>query len=64
MQDTFQLIASIILWSLSLIPNPALRYTALGITAVLALIYAIYLKHPATQLRRLQHTIRSEEHNV
>ena len=61
MQDTLQLIASILLWSLSLIPNPALRYTAVGITAVLALIYAMYLKHPATQLRQLQNSIGNTE---
>ena len=57
MQDTSQLTASLILGSLSLIPNPALRYTALGITTLLALICIIYLKHPATQLRQLQDTI-------
>jgi hypothetical protein len=61
MQDTSQLIASIILGSLSLISDPTLRYTALGMTALLALIYIIYLKHPATQLRQLQDTIEKME---
>jgi hypothetical protein len=61
MQNTFQLIPYIVLWSLSLIPSPALRYVAVGIAAVLALIYAIYLKHPATQLRQLQNSIGNTE---
>jgi hypothetical protein len=61
MQDTVHLIASIILGCLSLIPNAGLRYAALGIASVLALIYAIYLKHPTMQLRQLQHKIGNTE---
>jgi hypothetical protein len=61
MQDTSQLITPIVLWSLSLIPNPALRYTVGGITAVLALIYIIYVKHPATQLRQVQDAAKKTE---
>ncbi|KAJ7133499.1 hypothetical protein C8R44DRAFT_870880 [Mycena epipterygia] len=59
MQDnTSQMIASILLGSLpALIPNSALRYLALATLLCLTVIYAIYIKHPSTQLYQLQEAI-------
>ncbi|KAJ7490636.1 hypothetical protein FB451DRAFT_622716 [Mycena latifolia] len=58
MQDNhYQLTATIIVGSLSLIPNNPVRYTALGITACLEVIYAIYFKHPSTLLHKLEEGI-------
>ncbi|KAJ6583862.1 hypothetical protein DFH09DRAFT_1075489 [Mycena vulgaris] len=62
MQDsTSQLTASILLGSLSLIPNTALRYTALGLATCLGVLYAVYLKHPSTQLRQLETMLATTE---
>ncbi|KAJ6583864.1 hypothetical protein DFH09DRAFT_1075490 [Mycena vulgaris] len=62
MQDsTSQLTASILLGSLSLIPNTALRYTALGLATCLGVLYAVYLKHPSTQLRQLEKNLATTE---
>ncbi|KAJ6583874.1 hypothetical protein DFH09DRAFT_1359838 [Mycena vulgaris] len=62
MQDsTSQLTASILLGSLSLIPNAALRYTALGLTTCLGILYAAYLKHPSTQLHQLEKILATTE---
>ncbi|KAJ7141477.1 hypothetical protein C8R44DRAFT_867097 [Mycena epipterygia] len=51
----------ILLESLSLIPNHALRYTLLGITACLTLLYVVHLKRPPTQLRELEDVIKETE---
>ncbi|KAJ7490626.1 hypothetical protein FB451DRAFT_1165976 [Mycena latifolia] len=49
----------------ALVPGTPLRYTVLGITIFLALIYAIYLKHnPSTKLRHLQKTIETLEATI
>ncbi|KAJ7490633.1 hypothetical protein FB451DRAFT_1361437 [Mycena latifolia] len=56
-----QLTATIILGSLSLIPNNILRYTALGLTACMGAIYFIYLKHPSTQLRQLEEILQGTD---
>ncbi|KAJ6583866.1 hypothetical protein DFH09DRAFT_1308586 [Mycena vulgaris] len=62
MQDsTSQLTVSILLGSLSLIPNTALRYTALGLATCLGSFYAVYLKHPSTQLRQLEKMLATTE---
>ncbi|KAJ6583871.1 hypothetical protein DFH09DRAFT_1433782 [Mycena vulgaris] len=62
MQDsTSQLTASILLGSLSLIPNTALRYTALGLATCLGILYAVYLKHPSTQLCQLEKMLATTE---
>lgn len=53
-----QLLSSILLGSLSLIPNDRFRYTALGVTAGLALIYAVHTKRPSVQLGQLENVIR------
>ncbi|KAJ7690339.1 hypothetical protein B0H17DRAFT_1134369 [Mycena rosella] len=53
MQDTTQLMTSIFLGFLTLIPDNTLRYTALGIAVCLAVTHSMYLKRPSTQLRRL-----------
>ncbi|KAJ7096127.1 hypothetical protein C8R44DRAFT_889845 [Mycena epipterygia] len=56
--STSQLLASFLLGCLpGLIPNSALRYLVVTTLASLAAIYAIYLKHPSTQLRQLQEAI-------
>ncbi|KAJ6583839.1 hypothetical protein DFH09DRAFT_262758 [Mycena vulgaris] len=62
MQDnTSQLTVSILLASLALIPNTTFRYTALGFTTCLGVIYAVYLKHPLTQLRQLEKMLETTE---
>ncbi|KAJ6583876.1 hypothetical protein DFH09DRAFT_263136 [Mycena vulgaris] len=61
MQDTSQLTVSILLGSLSLIPNTALRYTALGLSTTLGVAYGVYLKHPSTQLRQLVKMLETTE---
>lgn len=58
---TFQLRSSILLGSLSLIPNDTLRYTALGLTTGLCLIYAINLKRPSVQLSQLEDAAKNTE---
>ncbi|KAJ7133587.1 hypothetical protein C8R44DRAFT_870960 [Mycena epipterygia] len=59
-----QLQSSILLGSLSLISNDALRYTLLLIAASLALFYGIYLKRPSTQLGRLQDVVKKAENII
>ncbi|KAJ7441437.1 hypothetical protein FB451DRAFT_1441351 [Mycena latifolia] len=49
-----QLQSSILLGALSLIPHNALRYTLLVIAVCLALLYAVHLKRPSTQLSQLE----------
>ncbi|KAJ7133500.1 hypothetical protein C8R44DRAFT_870881 [Mycena epipterygia] len=57
-ENTSQLLVSILLGCLpGLMPNNALRYSTLATIVCLAAMSAIYLKHPATQLRQLQETI-------
>ncbi|KAJ7133577.1 hypothetical protein C8R44DRAFT_730707 [Mycena epipterygia] len=56
-----QLQSSILLGSLSLIPNHALRYTSLVIAASLALFYGIHLKRPSTQLSQLEDMVKKAE---
>ncbi|KAJ7490628.1 hypothetical protein FB451DRAFT_1165978 [Mycena latifolia] len=58
---TIQLAATVLLSSLSLIPNNPVPYTALGITTCLGAIYVIYLKHPSTQLRQLEEMIEGTD---
>ncbi|KAJ7133572.1 hypothetical protein C8R44DRAFT_730703 [Mycena epipterygia] len=63
MCDSFvsQLQSSILLGSLSLIPNHALRYTLLLIATCLALLYVIHLKRPSTQLSELEDVLDKTE---
>ncbi|KAJ7133567.1 hypothetical protein C8R44DRAFT_900200 [Mycena epipterygia] len=56
-----QLQSSILLGALSLIPNHALRYTLLLITACLALLYVIHLKRPSTPLSQLEDMVKKVE---
>ncbi|KAJ7474051.1 hypothetical protein FB451DRAFT_1466540 [Mycena latifolia] len=56
-----QLQSSILLGSLSLIPNDMLRYTLLVIAAGLALVYVVHLKRPSTQLRYLEDILQKTE---
>ncbi|KAJ7490605.1 hypothetical protein FB451DRAFT_1165961 [Mycena latifolia] len=59
-----QLIVTTLLGISALIPGAPLRYRVLGITISLALIYAIYLKHPSTKLRQLQKIIGTIEETI
>jgi hypothetical protein len=59
--DTPQLMASILLGSLALIPNDALRYTALAVITSLLLTYTIYLRHPSTRLQQLKKSMEKTE---
>ncbi|KAJ6583943.1 hypothetical protein DFH09DRAFT_1075560 [Mycena vulgaris] len=63
MRDNFisQLPSSILLGTLSLIPNDTLRYTLLVIFNCLALLYVIHLKRPSTQLRQLEDMVNKTE---
>ncbi|KAJ7133596.1 hypothetical protein C8R44DRAFT_730723 [Mycena epipterygia] len=56
-----QLQSSILLATLSLIPNDALRYTLLLVTACLTLLYVIQFKRPSSQLRQLENTVKQTE---
>ncbi|KAJ7133586.1 hypothetical protein C8R44DRAFT_900223 [Mycena epipterygia] len=53
--------SSILLGSLSLIPNHTLRYKLLAIVACLALLYVIHLKRPSTQLSQLEDMVNKTE---
>ncbi|KAJ7490516.1 hypothetical protein FB451DRAFT_621300 [Mycena latifolia] len=61
MEDKAQLMVSILLGLLALIPDNTLRYVALGITVCLAVIYVISLKRPSTLLRQLKETIEATD---
>ncbi|KAJ7490458.1 hypothetical protein FB451DRAFT_1220127 [Mycena latifolia] len=56
-----QLQSAILLGALSLIPNDALRYTLLTISACLALLYVIHFKRPSTQLSQLEDLVQQME---
>ncbi|KAJ7921295.1 hypothetical protein B0H13DRAFT_1866897 [Mycena leptocephala] len=55
-----QLLPSMFIGSLSLIPNDTLRYSVL-LTAGLGLIYVLHLERPSVQLRQLDDTINKTE---
>jgi hypothetical protein len=55
-----QLLSSILLGSVSLIPNNSLRYMALGSAIAFALVYNLLSKR-ATRLRQLEHIIQQTE---
>jgi hypothetical protein len=59
-----QLLSPLFFGSLSLIPNDTLRYSALGITAGLALIYVLHLRCPSVQLSQLDDTINKTEESI
>ncbi|KAJ7141470.1 hypothetical protein C8R44DRAFT_974967 [Mycena epipterygia] len=52
---------ALLLGFLSLIPNHAVRYTLLAITACITLLYVVHLKRPSTQLGELEDTIKETE---
>ncbi|KAJ7490498.1 hypothetical protein FB451DRAFT_1552199 [Mycena latifolia] len=54
-----QLQSSILLGTLSLIPNDTLRYTFLVIIICIALLYTVHLKRPSTQLSQLDNIIQT-----
>ncbi|KAJ6585470.1 hypothetical protein B0H19DRAFT_1227885 [Mycena capillaripes] len=65
MSDTVpQLPSSILLGSLSLIPNDRLRYTALGLVVGVGLIYVIQLKRLSVQLSQLEDMIKQTEETI
>ncbi|KAJ7835060.1 hypothetical protein B0H13DRAFT_1913744 [Mycena leptocephala] len=55
-----QLLSSIVLGSVSLIPKSSLRYTALGFTVAFALVYNLLSKR-ATRLHQLKQIIQQTE---
>ncbi|KAJ7133565.1 hypothetical protein C8R44DRAFT_870938 [Mycena epipterygia] len=59
-----QLQSSILLGSLSLIPNHALRYTLLLITACLALLHVIHLERPSSRLGQLEDMVKKVEETI
>ncbi|KAJ7473742.1 hypothetical protein B0H11DRAFT_2236227 [Mycena galericulata] len=60
----FQLQSSILMASLSLIPNNALRYTLLAIIICAAVLCTIHLQRPSTQLHHLGAKIQRAEEIV
>lgn len=52
---------SLLLGSLSLISNHALRYTLLAIAVFLTLLYVVHLKRPSPQLRELEDMTKTTE---
>ncbi|KAK7048724.1 hypothetical protein R3P38DRAFT_2764640 [Favolaschia claudopus] len=56
-----QLQSSLLLASLSLIPNNTLRYMAVGVVAGVGVLYAGHLGRPSVQLRYLQVVIKETE---
>ncbi|KAJ7213945.1 hypothetical protein GGX14DRAFT_392717 [Mycena pura] len=60
MYDT-QLLSSLLLASISLIPNHTIRLAALAVSLVMALTHTIYLKYPSTQLAQLEAIINKTE---
>ncbi|KAJ7213985.1 hypothetical protein GGX14DRAFT_392759 [Mycena pura] len=60
MYDT-QLLSSLLLASISLIPNQTIRLAALAVSLVMAFIHAIYLRYPSTQLAQLEAIIDKAE---
>ncbi|KAJ7213976.1 hypothetical protein GGX14DRAFT_392749 [Mycena pura] len=63
MYDT-QLLSSLLLASICLIPNRTIRLAALAVSLVMAFIHAIYLKYPSTQLAQLEAIIDKTEHVI
>jgi uncharacterized protein (DUF58 family) len=61
---TSELLSSLLLGFVALIPNHALRYTALGLSLALAIIFSTHLKSPRTQLGRLAVFIDQLEENI
>ncbi|KAF7364801.1 hypothetical protein MVEN_00350100 [Mycena venus] len=59
--NLFQLKSSLLLGSLSLIPNDTLRYTALGLAASVGVIYTVHLQRPSFQLSQLERTVQEAE---
>ncbi|KAJ7690341.1 hypothetical protein B0H17DRAFT_1201691 [Mycena rosella] len=66
MQDTTttQIVASALLGSLALIPDNTLRYTTLGITVCLGVVYFVSLKRPSTQLGCLNEHIQETDETI
>ncbi|KAK7048727.1 hypothetical protein R3P38DRAFT_2764643 [Favolaschia claudopus] len=56
-----QLQSSLLLASLSLIPNNSLRYMAVGLVAGVGVFYVVHLKCPSVRLRCLQVAIKETE---
>ncbi|KAJ7490536.1 hypothetical protein FB451DRAFT_1361379 [Mycena latifolia] len=59
-----QVQSSMLFGALSLIPNDTLRYTFLAITVCLALLYALHLKRPSSQLSQLEHMVQKTENII
>ncbi|KAJ7094216.1 hypothetical protein C8R43DRAFT_1141785 [Mycena crocata] len=51
------ILASVLPALVALIPNNTLRYTTLGLTSCLTLMYFVYLARPSTQLHRLRRKV-------
>ncbi|KAJ7213971.1 hypothetical protein GGX14DRAFT_563553 [Mycena pura] len=56
-----QLLSSLFLASICLIPDHTIRLAALAVSLVMALVYIIYAKYPSTQLAQLEAIIEKTE---
>jgi hypothetical protein len=61
---TSELLFSLLLGFVALIPNHTLRYTALGLSLALAIVCSIHLKSPRTQLAHLAVFIDQLEEDI
>jgi hypothetical protein len=61
---TSELLSSLLLGFITLIPNHALRYTALGLFLALAIVFSIHLSSPRTQLGHLAVFIDQLEEDI
>ncbi|KAJ7213958.1 hypothetical protein GGX14DRAFT_444700, partial [Mycena pura] len=59
-----QLLSSLFLGSICLIPNHTIRLAALAVSLVMVLVYIIYAKYPSTQLGQLEAIIEKTEQVV
>ncbi|KAJ7798162.1 hypothetical protein B0H14DRAFT_2618172 [Mycena olivaceomarginata] len=61
---TSELLSSLLLGFIALIPNHALRYTALGLSLALAIVFSIHLKSPRAQVAHLAVFIDQLEEDI
>ncbi|KAJ7215415.1 hypothetical protein GGX14DRAFT_391847 [Mycena pura] len=67
MYESSQLLCSllqVLLASISLIPNHAIRFATLAVSLVMGLVYIMYVKYPSTQLAQLEAIIEKTEQAI
>ncbi|KAJ7213963.1 hypothetical protein GGX14DRAFT_444706 [Mycena pura] len=64
MYESSHLLCSLLLASISLIPNHAIRLAALAVSLAMGLVYIMYVKYPSTQLAQLEAIIEKTEQAI